>query len=252
MCDRWSLPVPLAIAGATQVRAQDLRRRDFRPQIRLQPTQNVIRAADRVPQAQPLAAGERGRLGDTPPRASQRSPAAAPTTGQAPSGQQPQRQQQGEQQQPPPQQGRPQEQGLQKGQQKQEMPTQQQGRKKQEDPQQQGRSKQEDPRTQGRGSEEQQQQQGRTKQEDPRTQGRGSEEQRQQQGRSKRERAADPGAWLGGAASATARPREESARNVSRRPLLHSGKGRRPSAARRRHGRSKARSAAVAAASLVG
>src|SRR5712691_3798116 len=41
------------IAGATQVRAQDLRSRDFRPGTALQSTQNVVRAADRVQPAQP-------------------------------------------------------------------------------------------------------------------------------------------------------------------------------------------------------
>ena len=130
-------PVVLAgtaqIAGAVTLRAEELRRRDFRPQIRIQETRNIIRPADRLPEAQPLAAGERGRLGDTPPRAAQRTPAAPPTTGQAPTGQQPQPQQRGEQKQQQPQQGRQQEQGLQKGQQKQEMPAQQQGRTKQED-----------------------------------------------------------------------------------------------------------------------
>jgi hypothetical protein len=73
-----------AIAGATQVRSQDLRAGGFQPRTSLQPTQSMVRAADRVTPAQPLAAGERGRLGDQPPRAAQRGPQAPSTTGRAP------------------------------------------------------------------------------------------------------------------------------------------------------------------------
>ena len=61
-------PVVLActaqIPGARQVRAQDLRRGNFRAETTARPTQNTIRAAERVQAPQPLAAGEHGRLGD--------------------------------------------------------------------------------------------------------------------------------------------------------------------------------------------
>ena len=72
------------IAGAAQVRPQDLGRRNFRPQAALRPTQNVVRPADQVQPAQPLAASERGRLGDRPPRAAQRGADVPATAGQAP------------------------------------------------------------------------------------------------------------------------------------------------------------------------
>lgn len=116
-------PIVLAgtgpIQGATEVRAQDLRNRDFRPRIAMQPTQNVVRPAARVQPAQPLAAGERGRLGDQPPRGAQRGPQFPSTTGQAPAVQQqvPTQQQQGQRELPrqqlqrqkqPPQQRQPQ------------------------------------------------------------------------------------------------------------------------------------------------
>jgi hypothetical protein len=134
-----------AIAGAMQVRGQDLARRDFRPQAAPRPTQNLVRAADRVAPAQPLAAGERGRLGDMPPRAAQRAAGAPATTGQAPSAQ-PQGQQQPAQQQLQPQQQR-----QQQGQQRQP-PPQPQAQPQQAQPQQ-GRAKQEPAQTQGRGGE---------------------------------------------------------------------------------------------------
>jgi hypothetical protein len=125
-------PVVLAgtaqIPGALQVRAQDVRSSNFRPQTTVRQTRNIIREADRVQAPQPLAAGERGRLGENPPRAAQGGPS---TTGQAPGA----REQQ-------PQQGQQQPQRQQQGQQ----PTQRQ----------EGRSKQ-DP-TQGRGGVEQRQQ----------------------------------------------------------------------------------------------
>ena len=96
------------IAGALQVRPQDLGRRNFRPQAALRPTQNVVRPADQVQPAQPLAANERGRLGDRPPRAAQRGADAPATAGQAPADRQqaqpPQQQQQPQQQVQPQQQ----------------------------------------------------------------------------------------------------------------------------------------------------
>jgi hypothetical protein len=97
------------IAGAVQVRPQDLGRRNFRPQAALRPTQNIVRPADQVQPAQPLAANERGRLGDRPPRAAQRGADVPATAGQAPADRQqaqppqPQRQP-GQQQAQPPQQ----------------------------------------------------------------------------------------------------------------------------------------------------
>ena len=60
------------IPGAIQVRAQDLKREDVRrsivQQANVQQTNNTIRPAN-VPQPQPLAPNERGRLGQNPPRA---------------------------------------------------------------------------------------------------------------------------------------------------------------------------------------
>ena len=61
------------IQGAIQVRAQDLKREDVRRSIvqeaNIQQTNNTIRPASNVPRPQPLAANERGRLGQNPPRA---------------------------------------------------------------------------------------------------------------------------------------------------------------------------------------
>jgi uncharacterized protein DUF6600 len=71
------------IQGAREVRAQELQSGHFRPNVAMQPTSNSVRAAGRVQPAQPLAAGERGRLGDRPPRAAQRGPQPPSTTGQA-------------------------------------------------------------------------------------------------------------------------------------------------------------------------
>ena len=96
-------PVVLAgtaqIPGALQVRAQDVRSNNFRTQTTVRQTQNIVRAADRVQAPQPLAAGERGRLGDNPPRAAQGRPS---TTAPGAREQQPQQgqQQQQRQQQP--------------------------------------------------------------------------------------------------------------------------------------------------------
>ena len=165
-------PVVLAgtaqIPGALQVRAQDVRSSNFRPQTTVRQTQNIVRAADRVQAPQPLAAGERGRLGDNPPRAAQGRPS---TTGQAP-GAREQQPQQGQQQQP---------QRQQQGQQ----PTQQQeGRSKQDPTQGRGgvEQRQQAP-TERRGAEQRQQQPGRQAvqpQQAPRTEGRGGTAQRQQ------------------------------------------------------------------------
>ena len=136
------------VPGAIQVHAQDLRGGTFRAQEVARQTQNVIRPNANVPQLQPLAAGERGRLGDNPPRMAR---GATPTTiGHAPS--QPQ-QQQGQRQQPSAQQ-----------------PSQQQGAPSARPPQQ---MRQAQPPAQQR------QQQGRARPE-PQTQGRGGAEQRQQ------------------------------------------------------------------------
>ena len=207
------------IAGAVQVRPQDLGRRNFRPQAALRPTQNVVRPTDQVQPAQPLAANERGRLGDRPPRAAQRGADVPATTGQAPAdrqqaqppqpqrqpGQQqaqppqqqqqpqqqtqpqPQRQQQGQQRQPPQQQAQPPQQGQQQGQQR-PAPTQQ-GRTKDEPAQAQGGGEPQRAREQSRRErrQQQQQQQGATPQREaptaqqqrPASEGSGRLEQRQ-------------------------------------------------------------------------
>jgi len=80
------------IAGAIQVRAEDLRRDEFRRSIvqetNIQQTSNSIRPAANVPQPQPLGQNEHGRLGQNPPRAAtgvaqQQAPQPG-TTGTAP------------------------------------------------------------------------------------------------------------------------------------------------------------------------
>jgi hypothetical protein len=100
------------IPGAMEVRQQDLRQgRAQRTQVTVRETKNVIQPSRNVPPAQPLAAGERGRLGDNPPRAA-RQGGREPTAGQAPAGgnqQQLRKQQQGQKQQP----GQPQQPGMQ-------------------------------------------------------------------------------------------------------------------------------------------
>ena len=165
------------IQGATQVRAQDLRSRDFRARAALQPTQNMVRAADRVQPAQPLAARERGRLGDMPPRAAQRGPQTPSTTGQTPTTrqqaqppQQPQ-QQQG-QRQGPLQQGQPQ-------QQERRQPTAQNPQR----PATQGRGgdaqRQQQSASERRAGTPQQRQQPTVQQQRPATEGRRAAEQRQ-------------------------------------------------------------------------
>jgi hypothetical protein len=85
-----------AVPGAVQVSAQDLRRPDFRQsliqQTNIRETNNTIQPAASVPRPQPLGRNERGRLGQTPPRAAssvaQQAPQQPGTTGAAP-GQQP-------------------------------------------------------------------------------------------------------------------------------------------------------------------
>ena len=88
------------VAGAVQVRPQDLNRggqRGQRGQPRpggpspvqatLQPTQTVVQPVTQVPKAQPLGKDEHGRLGPTPPRAAQGAtiaPAPAPKPPGAP------------------------------------------------------------------------------------------------------------------------------------------------------------------------
>ncbi len=97
------------IQGAVEVRPEDLRQGQAqRAQVTVRETQNVIQPSRNVPPAQPLAAGEQGRLGDNPPRAA-RQGGREPTTGQGPAGGNQQRQgqqQQPDQQQQPGMQGR--------------------------------------------------------------------------------------------------------------------------------------------------
>ena len=183
------------IAGAVQVRPQDLGRRNFRPQAALRPTQNVVRPADQVQPAQPLGANEPGRLGDRPPRAAQRGADVPATTGQAPADRQPPQQQQQPQQQvqpqqqrpPPQQQAQPPQQGQQQGQQR-PAPTQQ-GRTKHAPAQAQGGGEPQRAMEQSRRErrQQQQQQQGATPQREaptaqqqrPASEGRGRLERRQ-------------------------------------------------------------------------
>jgi hypothetical protein len=77
------------IEGAVTVSAEDIRaRRGERSAMRetrfLKQTQDVIRPAERVPEPQPLAAKEKGRLGDTPPRAARAEADRDRTTGATP------------------------------------------------------------------------------------------------------------------------------------------------------------------------
>ena len=147
------------IAGAVQVRPQDLGRRNFRPEAALRSTRNVVRPADQVQPAQALAAGERGRLGDRPPRAAQRGADVPATAGQAPADRQqapPQQQrQQGQQQaQPPQQQQQPTQQQVQpqrQGEERQRQGQERQPPQQQAQPPQQGRPKQEPVQTQAAG-----------------------------------------------------------------------------------------------------
>jgi len=213
------------IAGAVQVRPQDLGRRNFRPQAALRETQNVVRPADRVRPAQPLAADARGRLGDRPPRAAQRGAEMPTTASQAPADRQPvqpqEKRQQGQEAQRPQEQQRQQDQ--QEGQQRQ--PSQQQGRaKKQESAQPQGAGEPQRAMEQSqRARRQQQQQQGArpqrqapTAQEQrPATEGRGRVEQRQPQ----TERRAVPPQR-----QQAQRPKAESSAPAQRPPATH-GRG---------------------------
>ena len=205
-------PVVLAgtaqIPGAMQVRAQDVRSKNFRGQTTMRQTQNTVRAADRVQAPQPLAAGERGRLGDNPPRAAEDRPS---TTGKTPGArdQQPQQGQQQEQRQQP--QGRKEPTRRQEGrsperggtEQQQPAPADRRGTEQREQRQQPGRQAvepQRAPRTEGRSGAEQQQQapadrrgteqreqrqqpgrQAVEPQRAPRTEGRGAEQRQQRQ-----------------------------------------------------------------------
>jgi hypothetical protein len=61
------------IPGGIVVGASELRDRQFQREATIRETRNVIQPTrGRVPEPQPLAAGEQGRLGDTPPRAARR------------------------------------------------------------------------------------------------------------------------------------------------------------------------------------
>jgi len=154
------------IPGAIEVRAQDVRNRNFRARVEARETQTVIRPAAQAQAPQPLAAGEKGRLGDNPPRAAREG--AAPTTGQAP--QQGQQQPQQGQQQIPQQQQRGQQQKQQQG---------TEGRGSQDQPKQ-GQSKQEQPKqapAERSGAQQRQQQQ----KQQPSTEGRGAQEQPKQE-----------------------------------------------------------------------
>jgi hypothetical protein len=173
------------LPGAIEVRPGDVRgTKGSAPQVAVRETQSVIRPIDRVPPPQPLAAGERGRLGDNPPKAAQRQ---QPGGVQDPNQQQ--KQGQGTEKQPLPKQGQGTEQPKQQGMEKQPLPKQgieqpkQQGTEKQplpkqgtEQPKQQGMEKQPLPK-QGI---EQPKQQGMEKQPLPKQQGQDSERPRQQ------------------------------------------------------------------------
>jgi hypothetical protein len=174
------------IPGAMEVRPQDLRQGQAqRTQPTVRESQNVIQPSRNVPPAQPLAAGERGRLGDNPPRAA-RQGGREPTTGQGPAGsnqQQQRQQQQGQSQQPdqpqqPGMQGRrsDQQQGA-RGPQQTQQPPATEGRgpqQKQQPPATEGRGpqqKQQPPATEGRGPQQ--------KQQPPATEGRGPQQKQQ-------------------------------------------------------------------------
>jgi hypothetical protein len=161
------------IPGAIEVRAQDVRNRNFQAQTVVRETRTEIRPAAQVQPPQPLAANEKGRLGDNPPRAAREGA----TTGQAPQ-QQPQPQQgqqqpqQGQQQQTPQQQQRGQQQ-----QQKQQQGTE--GRGAPDQPKQ-GQSKPEQPKqapAERSGAQQRQQPQ----KQQPSTEGRGAQEQPKQE-----------------------------------------------------------------------
>ncbi|MEA2987485.1 MAG: hypothetical protein QOG83_196 [Alphaproteobacteria bacterium] len=168
------------LQGAEVVRPEDLRGgRGSAVRVTARETQTVIRPASRVPDPQPLAAGEPGRLGDNPPRAARGE--GQPTTGQGPVGGTPRQQGQGPSQQPPQGQGK---QDPAKG-----------ARQKQDQKQQQGQGRdnqgQGQPGTTGRGTDEQRPQgqaprQGQGKQDqgkqDPAKGAKQKQDQKQQQG----------------------------------------------------------------------
>src|SRR5262245_13800329 len=68
------------LRGAVVVREQDLRRQGFRGQATVRETRNEIRASRDISAPRALGAGERGRLGDNPPRAA-RTEQGGPTQG---------------------------------------------------------------------------------------------------------------------------------------------------------------------------
>jgi uncharacterized protein DUF6600 len=161
------------IQGAVEVRPQDLRQgRAQRTQVTVRETQNVIQPSRNVPPAQPLAAGERGRLGDNPPRASGQG-GREPTTGQGPiSGNQQQQRQQQQGQKQPDQTQQPGMQGRRPDQQQQG--TQGRGPQQKQAPATEGRGpqqKQQPPATEGRGPQQ--------KQQPPATDGRGPQQKQQ-------------------------------------------------------------------------
>ena len=61
------------IPGAIEIRGREARDRNFRRELTIRETRTVIEPRrGRIPEPQPLAAGEQGRLGDNPPRAARR------------------------------------------------------------------------------------------------------------------------------------------------------------------------------------
>jgi hypothetical protein len=162
------------IAGATQVRADELGRgrANFREQLR--ETQQQIRPTSQISKPQPLGRNEQGRLGENPPRAATN----APTQGTQGRGnaqpQQPQPRTQGlgerEQRQPNLPGNRPQEQRQPQGQQPNHEPPRTQAL---------GQREQAQPNLPGSRPQEQRQTQPQPRREAPRTQGLGQREQAQ-------------------------------------------------------------------------
>jgi hypothetical protein len=168
------------IPGAMEVRPQDLRQgRAQRTPVTVRETKNVIQPSQSVPPAQPLAAGERGRLGDNPPRAA-RQGGREPTIGNQQQ-QQRQGQKQPDQAQQPGMQGRRPDQSPpateSRGPQQKQQPPATEGRgpqQKQQPPATEGRGpqqKQQPPPTEGRGPQQ--------KQQPPATEGRGPQQKQQ-------------------------------------------------------------------------
>ena len=61
------------IPGAIEIRGREARDRNFRRELTIRETRTVIEPRrGSIPEPQPLAAGEQGRLGDNPPRAARR------------------------------------------------------------------------------------------------------------------------------------------------------------------------------------